>query len=152
MAETRRPAQSDKNPRLAPSLRAAFWPSVNSESFGAPPAYIAFNAAAGIGMQAVSFFPTHLFRHHYPRPVAHSLQSGVMRRRSALHNWLEYVPALAALKALELAPLPVAHRLARAYTRVLDLAIPRLRRTAEYNLAMAMPDQDPRSIIDGVFG
>src|SRR5205807_3330230 len=61
---------------------------------------------------------------HYPRAFAHSLQSGVMRRRSALRNWLEYVPALAALKALELAPLPVAHFLARGYTRLLDLAIP----------------------------
>jgi len=84
-------------------------------------------------------------------PGAYSLQSRVMRRRSALRNWVEYVPALAALKSLELAPLPIAHRLARAYTRVLDLAIPRLRRTAEYNLAMALPDQDPRPIIDGVF-
>jgi len=74
-----------------------------------------------------------------------------MRRRSALRNWLEYVPALAALKTLEFAPLPVAHRLARGYTRLLDLAIPRLRRTAEYNLAMAMPDIDRRPMIDGVF-
>jgi KDO2-lipid IV(A) lauroyltransferase len=74
-----------------------------------------------------------------------------MRPRSAFRDRLEYVPALIALKSLELAPLPIAHRLARAYTRLLDLAIPRLRRTAEYNLAMTMPERDPRPIIDGVF-
>ena len=74
-----------------------------------------------------------------------------MRRRSSFRNRLEYAVALAALKSLEFAPLRVGHVLARGYTRLLDLVVPRLRRTAEYNLAMALPGADPKSIIDGVF-
>jgi KDO2-lipid IV(A) lauroyltransferase len=74
-----------------------------------------------------------------------------MRQRSAFRNWVEYALALVALKSLEVAPLPIAHLLARGYARLLDLAIPRLRRTAEYNLAMALPGSAPGAIIDGVF-
>jgi Kdo2-lipid IVA lauroyltransferase/acyltransferase len=74
-----------------------------------------------------------------------------MRQRSALRNRIEYGLALAALKSLEITPRPIADRLARGYTRLLDVAIPRLRRSAERNLAFALPHEDPRRMIDGVF-
>jgi len=74
-----------------------------------------------------------------------------MRRRSALRNRFEYGLALAVLKSLEWAPLPLAHLLARAYTRLLDLAIPRLRQVAYCNLALALPDANHTQIADGVF-
>ena len=68
-----------------------------------------------------------------------------MNRRPAARNFIEYLFAAGALKALEYAPLPLAHLLARGYTRILDLAIPRLRRVARRNLALAMPETKPRS-------
>src|ERR1700722_16429669 len=57
-------------------------------------------------------------------------------------------------KSLELAPLPLAKRLARLYAKVLDRAVPRLRRVARGNLAMALPETTPpqrEALIDGVF-
>jgi KDO2-lipid IV(A) lauroyltransferase len=78
-----------------------------------------------------------------------------MRQRSAIRNWTEYGLALCLLKPLEWAPPGLAHWLARRYTRLLDLALPRFRRIAERNLSLAMPHLDARSraaIIDGVFG
>jgi Kdo2-lipid IVA lauroyltransferase/acyltransferase len=74
-----------------------------------------------------------------------------MRQRSALRNAAEYCLAVLVLKSLEYTPLPVAHALARVYARVLDRAIPRLRRVARRNLAMALPDTAPEPVIDGVF-
>ena len=74
-----------------------------------------------------------------------------MRRRPAFRNWVEYGLALAVLQSLRFTPLAAANGLARGYARLLDLAIPRLRRTAEYNLAMALPDEHPGRVIDGVF-
>lgn len=75
----------------------------------------------------------------------------VMRRRPAVRNRLEYLAALCVLKSLEWAPLPAAHWLARRYVRLLDLAIPRLRRVACRNLSMALPEAAPDTIIEGVF-
>jgi len=75
-------------------------------------------------------------------------------RRSRLRNLTEFLLALAVLKSLEWSPLPLAHRLARGYTRLLDLALPRLRRVAQRNLSMALPelgDARRREIADGVF-
>lgn len=77
-----------------------------------------------------------------------------MRRRSAVRNGIEFGLALAVVKSLEWAPGPVADRLARAYVRLLDLALPRLRRVARRNLLMALPElPEPRrrEIADGVF-
>jgi len=45
----------------------------------------------------------------------------------------------------------MAEWLARRYAAALDLALPRLRRVAERNLAFAMPEEDAGRIIDGVF-
>jgi KDO2-lipid IV(A) lauroyltransferase len=64
---------------------------------------------------------------------------------------VEYALARAAVASLEWSPLPVANKLAGLYARALDLAIPRLRRTAYRNLAMALPDADAQAITDGVF-
>src|SRR5215831_1838101 len=74
-----------------------------------------------------------------------------MRQRSAIRNGIEYALALAALGSLELVPLPVARRLARLCTRILDRAVPRLRSVAEQNLAFALPHEESARIIDGVF-
>jgi len=77
-----------------------------------------------------------------------------MRRRSSVRDTVEYCLALAVLESLALAPLPVANWLARGYTRLLDLCLPRLRRAALANLAMALPELDPREhlrITRGVF-
>ena len=67
---------------------------------------------------------------------------------------LEYFVARAVLYSLALAPRPAAEALARLYTGLFDLAIPRLRRVGMRNLEMALPDLTPdrrAAIIDGVF-
>ncbi|MGA2118680.1 MAG: lysophospholipid acyltransferase family protein [Bryobacteraceae bacterium] len=77
-----------------------------------------------------------------------------MRRRGALRNWTEYAVVLIAVFSLEWAPLGLAHALGRVYARLLDLAIPRLRRVARRNLEAAYPELDParrEAIVDGVF-
>ncbi len=72
-----------------------------------------------------------------------------------MRKWAEYLAAWGVLHSLEWLPLPVAHRVARVYTRLfLDLAIPRLRRTGYRNLELALPELDAaqrRATIDGVF-
>jgi len=79
------------------------------------------------------------------RPALH------LHLRSTARNLAEYCLAVAVLKSLEYTPLPVANALARFYTTLLDRAIPRLRRVARRNLAIAMPDAAPEPIVDGVF-
>jgi KDO2-lipid IV(A) lauroyltransferase len=67
---------------------------------------------------------------------------------------LEYLTALAVIHSLAAVPPVLAEPLARFYTRLLDLAIPRLRRAAMRNLAMALPERsagDHARIVDGVF-
>ncbi len=81
-----------------------------------------------------------------------------MRRRSGVRNVFEYAAALCVVKSLEWTPLAVANRLARGYVRVLDLALPRLRRVAQRNLALLIPVvgraafERRRAIADEVFG
>ena len=77
-----------------------------------------------------------------------------MKQRSAVRNTLEYALAVSVLKPLEYAPRPVAERLARLYTGLLDLALPRLRRVATRNLALALPEKteaERREIASRVF-
>jgi len=67
---------------------------------------------------------------------------------------LEYVAALFVLTCLERTPLPVAARIASCFARLLDLAVPRLRRVAMRNLEIALPDlrgSERARIADGVF-
>jgi len=77
-----------------------------------------------------------------------------MRQRPAIRNTLEYGAALFVLKSLEWAPRGFANRLARGYAKLLDAALPRLRRVADRNLSFAMPELDGarrKQIVDGVF-
>jgi KDO2-lipid IV(A) lauroyltransferase len=77
-----------------------------------------------------------------------------MRRRSAVRDTLEYWMALAVVQSLAWTPLAAANWLARRYAALLDMALPRLRRVALSNLAMALPDRDipaHQRIADGVF-
>ena len=77
-----------------------------------------------------------------------------MRTRSAIRNRAEYGAAVVVLKTLEWAPRALADRLARVYARLLDRALPRLRRVAYRNLALALPELAAarhREIVDGVF-
>jgi len=76
------------------------------------------------------------------------------RPRPALRNWIEYAAARAVLFSLAHTPRGLADAMARAYARLLDLAIPRLRATAVRNLELALPDCDAatrRRTADGSF-
>ena len=64
---------------------------------------------------------------------------------------IEYWAALAAVGSLRFTPLPVADALGGWYARLLDRALPRLRRVAYRNLAMALPDANAKAVTDGVF-
>jgi KDO2-lipid IV(A) lauroyltransferase len=69
-------------------------------------------------------------------------------------RWIEYAAAVAVVKSLEYAPRGAAYPLARFYTRLLDLAAPRLRRVAMRNLTLAMPEKthtEHRQIVEDVF-
>src|SRR5207249_1310005 len=67
---------------------------------------------------------------------------------------LAYLMALAVIHSLAIAPRALAEPLARFYTRLLDLVIPRLRCVGMRNLAMALPglnSTERARIVDGVF-
>ncbi len=73
-------------------------------------------------------------------------------------SWLavraEYALALALVSSLRHLPLRLADRVGRAASRVLDLALPKLRRVARINLSFAFPQLDTAArerLIDGVF-
>jgi Kdo2-lipid IVA lauroyltransferase/acyltransferase len=77
-----------------------------------------------------------------------------LRKKSDFRESLEYWMARAVLASLAHGPRRLAFALARVYTRLLDLAIPRLRRVALCNLAMALPELDPENrarVVDGVY-
>src|SRR6476646_2182686 len=77
-----------------------------------------------------------------------------MRQRSTLRDAVEYGLAWLALNSLAYTPLPLSNFLARGYVRALDLALPRLRRVALGNLAMALPQKNNRDrdlVVNGVF-
>jgi KDO2-lipid IV(A) lauroyltransferase len=77
-----------------------------------------------------------------------------LSKRSALRNAVEAGLASLLVLKLEYSPRPIANWLGHACARLLDRAIPRLRRTAMRNLEMAYPHRDERwrsRIVDGVF-
>jgi KDO2-lipid IV(A) lauroyltransferase len=77
-----------------------------------------------------------------------------VRRRSAFRNFIEHLAALAVLHTLQWTPRAVADRLGACYARLLDVALPRLRRIAMRNLELAMPRValgERRAIADEVF-
>lgn len=77
-----------------------------------------------------------------------------MRHRSRLRDAFEYALARFALSSLAYSPQIVSRWLARCYAGVLDLVLPRLRRVALANLAMALPAlgrDGHQRIVNGVF-
>jgi KDO2-lipid IV(A) lauroyltransferase len=67
---------------------------------------------------------------------------------------LEYLMALVVVHSLAIAPRALAEPLARLYTRIFDIAMPRLRRVGMRNLEMALPHlaaEDRKRIVDGSF-
>lgn len=77
-----------------------------------------------------------------------------MRNRSSFRNWLEYCAVRVIVATLERTPRRVAEALGRFYARLLDLALPRLRRVARRNLEMAFPEAaaaERERIADGAF-
>jgi KDO2-lipid IV(A) lauroyltransferase len=79
--------------------------------------------------------------------LAQSKKSWVVTR-------FEYALALALIGTLRLSPLRLANAIAQAAARLLDKAVPKLRRVGLTNLSFAFPDLDSavrNRIIDGVF-
>jgi len=77
-----------------------------------------------------------------------------LRGRSSIRNNLEYAATRFVLATLAFPPRPCAEILARGYARLLDIAIPRLRRIARRNLSMALrhlSEAEREAMIDGVF-
>src|SRR5258708_15830983 len=59
-----------------------------------------------------------------------------------MKEWLEYAAVWAILRALGALPRDVARPFAATVARVLYAMLPRLRRTAEFNLRVAFPEWD----------
>jgi KDO2-lipid IV(A) lauroyltransferase len=76
------------------------------------------------------------------------------QRKGKLQTFVEYAVARALTGALEVLPLPAARRLSSGASRLLDVAIPKLRRVAMTNLSFAFPElkvESRKEIVDGVF-
>jgi Kdo2-lipid IVA lauroyltransferase/acyltransferase len=77
-----------------------------------------------------------------------------LSQRSTFRNALESGLARSVIAALEYSPRPLADWLGAACARLLDRAVPRLRRIADRNLSFAYPEQDAawrERTVDGVF-
>jgi len=75
-------------------------------------------------------------------------------KKHRLQIWLEYAVAFALVQLLRRLPWSGANFAARAVTRVLDRAAPRMRQVAQKNLSCALPALSPEQrgrIADGVF-
>jgi Kdo2-lipid IVA lauroyltransferase/acyltransferase len=75
-------------------------------------------------------------------------------KKSRTQIELEYLLARIVVGSLEWTPRSLASRLGYGYARLLDLALPRLRRVSMRNLAMAYPrktERERKQIADGVF-
>ncbi|MBI4908760.1 MAG: lysophospholipid acyltransferase family protein [Acidobacteria bacterium] len=71
-----------------------------------------------------------------------------------MRTWVEYACARGILAMLAWLPLGAAMAVGRGVAGLLDIAIPRLRRTARVNLSFALPglgDEERERVIDGVF-
>ncbi len=76
------------------------------------------------------------------------------KARTQTRIYLEYAIARIAVATLQYAPMSLATWLGHGYARLLDLTVPRLRRVAMRNLAMALPNLPVTrhsQITDGVF-
>jgi Kdo2-lipid IVA lauroyltransferase/acyltransferase len=86
--------------------------------------------------------------------AAGSINSRLARKKSNPQVWAEYAIVKTLVAALEHLPLAVARRLAHMLGRLLNLLVPKLRRTAIKNLSFAFADYGPderHKIVDGVF-
>jgi KDO2-lipid IV(A) lauroyltransferase len=75
-------------------------------------------------------------------------------KKSWLRVRAEYLLAVSLISVLRRLPLGASQVVARSITRLLDVAVPKLRRVADKNLSFAFPDSGAphrRRIIDGVF-
>jgi Kdo2-lipid IVA lauroyltransferase/acyltransferase len=76
------------------------------------------------------------------------------QKKNGTQLWAEYILAYSLVTALRFLPRALAEGLAAGAVKLLDRAVPRLRRIARLNLAMALPELDParrESIADGTF-
>jgi Kdo2-lipid IVA lauroyltransferase/acyltransferase len=76
------------------------------------------------------------------------------QKKNRTRVWAEYILAYSLVTALRFLPPRVAERVASGAGKLLDRAVPRLRRIARLNLAMALPELDAakrESIVDGTF-
>lgn len=76
------------------------------------------------------------------------------QRKTSLQLNVEYALARVVVALLRRLPLAAANALSRAIARILDLAVPKLRRTADTNLSFALPDLTEKGrsdLVDGVF-
>jgi Kdo2-lipid IVA lauroyltransferase/acyltransferase len=76
------------------------------------------------------------------------------QKKSGAQLWAEYILAYSLVTALRFLPRTAAERVADGAAAILDKSVPRLRRIARQNLAMALPEVDPvkrEAIVDGTF-
>ncbi|HEY3456626.1 MAG TPA: lysophospholipid acyltransferase family protein [Bryobacteraceae bacterium] len=76
------------------------------------------------------------------------------QKKSGAQLWAEYILAYSLVAALRFLPRAAAQQVALGAAKLLDKAIPRLRRIARQNLAMALPELDAakrEQIADGTF-
>jgi KDO2-lipid IV(A) lauroyltransferase len=76
------------------------------------------------------------------------------QRKNKLQSLAEYAVARTLTGALEFLPLPAARVVSSAAARLLDLAVPKLRKVAMTNLSFAFPElsvESRKQIVDGVF-
>ncbi|HUL15531.1 MAG TPA: lysophospholipid acyltransferase family protein [Terriglobales bacterium] len=69
-----------------------------------------------------------------------------------MKEWVEFAAVWLLLKFLGILPRPVARALATGFTRLLFLFLPKLRRTALFNLQLAFPEKDAKQRRDMVRG
>jgi len=76
------------------------------------------------------------------------------QKKSGAQLWAEYIFAYSLVAALRFLPRVAAEQIAFGAVKLLDKAVPRLRRIARQNLAMALPELDTAKrehIVDGTF-
>ena len=76
------------------------------------------------------------------------------QKKSGIQLWAEYILAYSLVAALRFLPRAAAENAAFGAAKLLDKAVPRLRRIARQNLAMALPELDAakrEQIVDGTF-
>ena len=76
------------------------------------------------------------------------------QKKSGAQLWAEYILAYSLVAALRFLPRGAAEQVAFGAAKLLDKAVPRLRRIARQNLAMALPELNTakrEQIVDGTF-